>query len=465
MLPADVYARYLAPARPRGPAHLRHRRARHPGRAGRQGGRPRRSPSSARSRTRCRRTSASGFGLSLRPLRPQLLAAEPRAHPALRRAASTTKGYIEERVTKQVYSPADGRFLPDRYIVGTCPHCGYDERPRRPVRELHPGARPHRPDRARARRSPGSTDLEVRETKHLFLLQSKLARRGARRGSRRTPTLAGARPSIARKWLDRGPAGPRHHPRPRLGRAGPTDTCPGWVEGKVFYVWFDAPIEYIGATTEWADASTRTHRDWRAWWYDADDVELHAVHGQGQRAVPHGVVPGHADSARASRGSWSTRSRASTGSPTTAASSPPRQSRGVFMDQALDTLPADYWRWFLFANAPESDDAELHVGALHRARSTRTSPTPSATSSTACLTLSAKHYGAGVPAGGAPGEREQQLAADLGGRRPRLHRAARRRRSCGSRPTSCGAAGRSPTPTGSRASRGRSSRPTRTRRP
>lgn len=36
-------------------------------------------------------------------------------------------GFIEERAIRQVYSPADGRFLPDRYVEGTCPHCGYDK--------------------------------------------------------------------------------------------------------------------------------------------------------------------------------------------------------------------------------------------------------------------------------------------------------------------------------------------------
>ena len=45
-------------------------------------------------------------------------------------------GYIEARTDKMVYSPTDGRFLPDRYVEGTCPHCGYDKRPRRPVRQL-----------------------------------------------------------------------------------------------------------------------------------------------------------------------------------------------------------------------------------------------------------------------------------------------------------------------------------------
>ncbi len=47
------------------------------------------------------------------------------------------------------------------------------------------------------------------------------------------------------------------------------------MEGKVFYVWFDAPIEYIAATAEWADANGRGDADWRSWWRTdegADDV-------------------------------------------------------------------------------------------------------------------------------------------------------------------------------------------------
>src|SRR6187399_441888 len=84
------------------------------------------------------------------------------------------EGYLEERVTKQVYSLDDERFLPDRYIVGTCPHCGY------------PSARGDQCENCTRVLDPtdlidprsavsGSTNLEVRETKHVFLLQSKLA--------------------------------------------------------------------------------------------------------------------------------------------------------------------------------------------------------------------------------------------------------------------------------------------------
>ena len=77
-------------------------------------------------------------------------------------------GFIEERNIKQVFSIDDNRFLPDRYITGTCPHCGYDkargDQCENCTRVLEPT------DLINPRSTiSGSTNLEVRETKHLFL--------------------------------------------------------------------------------------------------------------------------------------------------------------------------------------------------------------------------------------------------------------------------------------------------------
>ncbi len=112
-------------------------------------------------------------------------------------------GFIEERAIRQVYSNADGRFLPDRYIIGTCPHCGYDkargDQCENCTRVLDPT------DLIEPRSAiSGSSDLEVRETKHLFLLQSTLAGEVEAWVDERAddwPVLAS---SIARKWLTEG---------------------------------------------------------------------------------------------------------------------------------------------------------------------------------------------------------------------------------------------------------------------
>ena len=82
-------------------------------------------------------------------------------------------GLIEEVEERQVYSNADGRFLPDRYIEGTCPNCGYDkargDQCENCTKQLDPT------DLIEPRSAiSGSTDLEVRATKHLFLRQSQM---------------------------------------------------------------------------------------------------------------------------------------------------------------------------------------------------------------------------------------------------------------------------------------------------
>ncbi|MEL6701383.1 MAG: class I tRNA ligase family protein, partial [Pseudomonadota bacterium] len=80
---------------------------------------------------------------------------------------------IREVEEEQVYSNADGRYLPDRYIEGTCPNCGYDkargDQCENCTKQLDPT------DLINPRSAiSGSTDLEVRKTKHLYLRQSAM---------------------------------------------------------------------------------------------------------------------------------------------------------------------------------------------------------------------------------------------------------------------------------------------------
>src|SRR6478752_10366173 len=84
------------------------------------------------------------------------------------------RGLLEERTTRQVYSIDDKRFLPDRYVVGTCPHCGYErargDQCENCTRVLDPT------DLIKPRSAvSGSTEIEIRASKHLFLLQSRFS--------------------------------------------------------------------------------------------------------------------------------------------------------------------------------------------------------------------------------------------------------------------------------------------------
>ncbi len=322
--------------------------------------------------------------------------------------ALEANGYLEERSIEQVYSPSEQRFLPDRYVTGTCPHCAYD---RARGDQCENCGRLLDPTDLIEPRSTvsGATDLEVRDSKSVFLLQSRLEGevRSWIESNEHWPNLPR---SIALKWLDEG-----LHDRDitrDLSWGIPVDR-PG-LEQKVWYVWFDAPIGYIGATKEWADAEDG--RDWRSWWYDAPDVTYTEFMGKDNvafHAVSFPVTligsgePWHkVDFLKAFNwltyygGKFST-----------------SDGVGVFMDDALELLPADYWRWYLIANAPESDDASftwpLFQQAVNGDLGGKLGNFVNRT-----LSLTAKRFPGPddttvIPAGGEPGEIEAQLATEV----------------------------------------------------
>ena len=269
-------------------------------------------------------------------------------------------GLIKEVIETQIYSHVDRRYLPDRYIEGTCPACGFED------------ARGDQCDNCTKQLDPtdlinprssisGATELEQRETKHLYLCQSNMKDSLEKwiESKADWPVLT---TSIAKKWLhdgdglqDRGITRDLDWGIPVKKGNSP---WPG-MEDKVFYVWFDAPIEYIACAQEWVNAGKGNN--WEKWWRTdkgADDVVYTQFMGKDN-------VPFHTLSFPATilgsgepwklvdyiksfnylnydGGQFST-----------------SRGRGVFMDDALDILPADYWRWWLLSHAPESSDSEF----------------------------------------------------------------------------------------------------------
>ncbi|KUL43538.1 methionine--tRNA ligase [Streptomyces violaceusniger] len=326
-----------------------------------------------------------------------------------------TNGFIEERSIRQVYSNADGRFLPDRYIEGTCPHCGYDkargDQCENCTRVLDPT------DLIDARSAiSGSSDLEVRETKHLFLLQSKLAEEVAAWVDERGkdwPTLAS---SIAHKWLNEGLQDRAITRDLDWGVPVPADTWPELAaEGKVFYVWFDAPIEYIGATKEWADAARDTdpeQRDWKSWWYDVDET-VRYTEFMAKDNVPFHTVMFPA-TLLGTRDAWKKVDYVKAFNWLTyyGGKFSTSQKRGVFTDAALEVLPADYWRYFLMANAPESDDTSF-TWEHFTATVNKDLADTLGNFVNRVLSFSRKRFGDEVPAGKAAGEAEERLGEEI----------------------------------------------------
>ncbi len=271
-------------------------------------------------------------------------------------------GLIGEVVEKQIYSATDGRFLPDRYIEGTCPECGYDkargDQCENCTRQLDPT------DLIDPRSAgSGATDLEIRETRHLHLRQSVMKNRLEDWIASKTgwPVLT---TSIARKWLhdgdglqDRGITRDLYWGVPvRKGE----EAWPG-MEGKVFYVWFDAPIEYIACAAEWAGANGKSDADWQRWWRtDKGAGDVRYVQFMGKDNVPFHTLSFPA-TIMGSGEPWKMVDYIKSFNYLTydGGQFSTSRGRGIFMDQALEILPADYWRWWLLSHAPENSDSEF----------------------------------------------------------------------------------------------------------
>lgn len=325
-------------------------------------------------------------------------------------------GLIREVSEAQVYSVDDGRFLPDRYIEGTCPNCGFTS------------ARGDQCDNCTKQLDPtdlidphstisGSKNLEVRPTKHLYLMQRSLRGKLEDWIDSKTdwPILT---TSIARKWLNDGEGLQDRGITRDLNWGIPVQKgdapWPG-MEGKVFYVWFDAPIEYIAGTAEWADANGLPDAAWQRWWrtdMGAEDVTYYQFMGKDN-------VPFHTLSFPATilgsgepwklvdylksfnylnydGGQFST-----------------SRGRGVFMDQALEILPPDYWRWWLLSHAPESSDAEF-TWENFQASANKDLADVLGNFVSRVTKFARSKFGETIPAGGSHGPQEAALIAELG---------------------------------------------------
>ena len=255
------------------------------------------------------------------------------------------QGLIEERETIQPFSVDDDMFLADRQLEGTCPKCGYEK------------ARGDQCDNCSATyeatelKNPrsvisGSTNIEMRKTKNLFFLASKMQEEWRNWLKEHAPKWSKTASAIAMGWANEGL---RDTSITRDLKWGIPVNKPGY-EDKVFYVWFDAPWGYVSI-------SMATNKDWESWWKNADcfyaqfmgkdNVKFHSVFFPEQELAMHD--------------NWKTvdmlksmnflnfeggKISKSTGN-------------GIFLDNALTIAPSDCWRYALMASAPETDDTDF----------------------------------------------------------------------------------------------------------
>jgi len=260
-------------------------------------------------------------------------------------------GFIFEKEDEQLYCLIDERFLPDRYVVGTCPHCGYER------------ARGDQCENCSALLNPtelinprcticGKDQIEVRKTRHLYLDLPKLEPEVREWVEKQTHWPAVTK-GIAMKWLNEG-LKPRAITRNL--KWGIKVPLKGYEDLR-FYVWYDAPNSYIGITMQWANKIGKPEI-WKKYWKDPDNTKL--IQFLGSDNVPFHAIMWPA-SLIATRDNyvlahmikgfnWLTYEGGKFST---------SMNRGVFTDQALELFPADYWRYYLMLIAPERQNTDF----------------------------------------------------------------------------------------------------------
>ncbi|MGB7784750.1 MAG: methionine--tRNA ligase [Salinimicrobium sp.] len=178
-------------------------------------------------------------------------------------------GKFTEETTQQLYDAEAGQFLADRFVVGTCPKCGFEESYGDQCEKC--GTSHNATDLINPKSAITGATPTLKETKHWFLPLDQYEawlKKWILEGHKKDwkPNVYGQ----VKSWIDDGL-------RPRAVTRDLDWGIPVPVEGaegKVLYVWFDAPIGYISSTKEWAE---RTGKDWEPYWKDEDTKLIHFI--------------------------------------------------------------------------------------------------------------------------------------------------------------------------------------------
>jgi methionyl-tRNA synthetase len=179
------------------------------------------------------------------------------------------QGSFIEKVSEQYYDEENHQFLADRYITGTCPRCGYEKAYGDQCEKCGSTLSPTELINPKSALS-GNVPV-LKETRHWYLPLNEdepWLREWILEGHKNDwkPNVYGQ----VKSWIDSG-LQPRAVTRDL--NWGVEVPLPG-TEGKVLYVWFDAPIGYISATREWAQ---QNGGDWQKWWKDPQSRLIHFI--------------------------------------------------------------------------------------------------------------------------------------------------------------------------------------------
>jgi methionyl-tRNA synthetase len=258
------------------------------------------------------------------------------------------KGYIRQQEVKQYYCITCGRFLPDRYIEGECPHCHRSGARGDQCESCGRWLEPELLINPRCKIC-GSAP-EMRSTLHWFFRLSEF-QEALKKWQESKPRWKSNVREFSSGWFNEGLTDRSITRDIDWGIPVPLEGA----QGKVLYVWFDAPIGYISSTVEWAQKLDTPER-WKDYWCDRntrlihfigkDNIVFHAIVWPAM-LMAHGdyILP---DNVPANEFLTIEGQKLSTS-----------RNWAIWVDDYLEIFPPDPLRYYLAANAPETKDADF----------------------------------------------------------------------------------------------------------
>ena len=266
------------------------------------------------------------------------------------------QGFIDRRTSEQFYDVTASRFLPDRYVEGTCPHCGFGEA--RGDQCDNCGRTLDPTDLIDPRSKLSGSTPEIRETEHFYFRLSDFSDEllgwlKSREGWRKHVL------NFSLGWIEEGLQDRAITRDIDWGVEIPVE---GLGDGKRIYVWFDAVIGYLSAAKEWAEIQG-TPEAWKEWWENPqaehyyfigkDNVPFHAIiwmamlMGYGGLELAKDVPANHFVTFKGGKASAS-------------------KGIGLTIHEALEVYEPDALRYALAANIPEQSDTEISADEIDR---------------------------------------------------------------------------------------------------
>jgi len=258
------------------------------------------------------------------------------------------RGYIFSEEAQMLYCERDQRFLPDRFVEGKCPYCGYEH------------ARGDQCDRCGRLLEAvlveprcvicGSTPT-VKATKHWYIDLSRLAEPLSEyiRANEQLPANA---KNFSLNWIKEGLKARAVTRDVDWGIPAP---FPG-AEGKTIYVWVEAVLGYVSATIEYCRHVGKPEL-WREYWFNKDARTLYFV---GKDNIPfHTIILPALLLASGENYNLPWNVSATEFLQFKGEKASKSRRIGIWIDEALEMFPVDYWRFFLVATRPEAKDANF----------------------------------------------------------------------------------------------------------